>query len=122
MHLLELVYGTSADHCPDISQKRYNRLGLKNQLLKDLWNEDVETVELVAREDFDYALRQEEAPHIELPEHGFVYAPVCQGAEAGTAYVMLGETVIGRIPMVYGETVEQKYEKEPSLWERIFGG
>ena len=29
MHILELVYGTSADHCPDISQKRYNRLGLK---------------------------------------------------------------------------------------------
>ena len=83
---------------------------------------ETERVELVAGEDFDYALRQEEMPRIELPEHGFVYAPVCQGAEAGTAYVMLGETVIGRIPMVYGKTVEQKYEKEPSLWDRIFGG
>ena len=83
---------------------------------------DMETVELVAGEDFDYALRQEEAPCIELPEHGFVYAPVCQGAEAGMAYVMLGETLIGRIPMVYGETVEQKQETEPSLWDRIFGG
>ena len=30
MHLLELVYGTSADHCPDISEKLYNRLSLKN--------------------------------------------------------------------------------------------
>ena len=46
MHILELVYGTSADDCPDISRKRYNRLGLKNQLLKELWNEDVETVDL----------------------------------------------------------------------------
>ena len=46
MHLLELVYGTSADHCPDISAKRYNRLGLKNELLKDLWNEEVEAVDL----------------------------------------------------------------------------
>ena len=46
MHLLELVYGTSADHCPDISEKRYNRLSLKNELLKDYWNEDVEEVDL----------------------------------------------------------------------------
>ena len=42
MHLLELVYGTSADHCPDISAKRYNRLGLKQELLKEVWNEEVE--------------------------------------------------------------------------------
>lgn len=40
MHILELVYGTSADHCPDISQKRYNRLGLKQQLLSELWKEE----------------------------------------------------------------------------------
>ena len=46
MHLLELVYGTSADHCPDISTKRYNRLGLKNQLLKEVWNEEVEAMDL----------------------------------------------------------------------------
>ena len=46
MHLLELVYGTSADHCPDISAKRYNRLGLKNQLLSEVWKEDVEAVDL----------------------------------------------------------------------------
>ena len=46
MHLLELVYGTSADHCPDISAKRYNRLSLKNELLKEIWNEEVEAVDL----------------------------------------------------------------------------
>ncbi len=46
MHLLELVYGTSADHCPDISAKRYNRLSLKQTLLGELWNEEVEAVEL----------------------------------------------------------------------------
>ena len=42
MHLLELVYGTSADHCPDISAKRYNRLSLKQELQKEVWNEEVE--------------------------------------------------------------------------------
>ena len=46
MHLLELVYGTSADHCPDISAKRYNRLSLKNELLKEIWNEEVEAMDL----------------------------------------------------------------------------
>ncbi len=46
MHLLELVYGTSADHCPDISAKRFNRLSLKNELLKNIWNEEVEAVDL----------------------------------------------------------------------------
>ena len=46
MHLLELVYGTSAQACPDISEKRYNRLRLKNELLKEIWNEDVEEVDL----------------------------------------------------------------------------
>ena len=46
MHLLELVYGTSADHCPDISAKRYNRLSLKNELLKEVWNEEVEAAML----------------------------------------------------------------------------
>ena len=46
MHLLELIYGVSADEAPDISRKRYNRLGLKNQLLKELWNEEVKAVDL----------------------------------------------------------------------------
>lgn len=46
MHLLELVYGTAADQCPDISAKRYNRLGLKNQLLEEIWKEKVEPMDL----------------------------------------------------------------------------
>ena len=46
MHLLELVYGTSADHCPGISEKRYNRLSLRNTLLGEVWNEEVEAAML----------------------------------------------------------------------------
>lgn len=46
MHLLELVYGSSADNCPDISAKRYNRLSLKNELLKEVWKEDIEEMDL----------------------------------------------------------------------------
>lgn len=46
MHLLELVYGTSAEHCPGISEKRYNRLSLRNTLLGEVWNEEVEAAML----------------------------------------------------------------------------
>ena len=46
MHLLELVYGTSAQACPDISEKRYNRLSLKNTLLQEVWNEEAEAMDL----------------------------------------------------------------------------
>lgn len=40
-HILELVYGPPAGAPPDISEKRRNRLKLKNDLLKDLWGVDV---------------------------------------------------------------------------------
>ncbi len=43
-HILELVYGTDAGVPPDISEKRYNRLSLKKELLRELWQE--ETVEM----------------------------------------------------------------------------
>ena len=45
-HILELIYGASASECPDISEKRYNRLNLRNTLLKEIWNQEVTPVEL----------------------------------------------------------------------------
>ncbi len=39
-HLLELVYGTDAGTPPDISEKRYNRLTLKKELLREVWQEE----------------------------------------------------------------------------------
>ena len=41
-HILELVYGTDAGAPPDISEKRYNRLSLRNELLRDIWGESIE--------------------------------------------------------------------------------
>lgn len=112
-----LLNGGFEDYCVKRILNRGQVLGTTQVL-----GGQTEQVELIAGTDFDYALRDGENPCIELPEHGFVYAPVVQGGQAGFAYVMLGERVIGRIPMVFGETVEQKLEKKPSLWERIFGG
>jgi len=45
-HILELIYGAAASDCPDISEKRYNRLHLRNTLLKEIWNQEVTPVEL----------------------------------------------------------------------------
>lgn len=54
-HILELAYGTDAGSSPDISEKRYNRLSLKNELLRELWHEETEEMKL------DYELRYTEA-------------------------------------------------------------
>ena len=41
VHILELVYGAQAAQTPGISEKRRNRLLLKQSLLRDIWGEDV---------------------------------------------------------------------------------
>jgi hypothetical protein len=45
-HILELVYGTDAGNPPDISEKRYNRLTLKNDMLREIWGEETEMEKL----------------------------------------------------------------------------
>ena len=79
-------------------------------------------VQLLAAEDFSYALTSVERPCVVVPGSGFVYAPVEQGQNGGYAYVLLGDHVIGKIPLVFGESVEQKREPERSFWQRVFGG
>lgn len=78
-------------------------------------------VELVSAVDFDYPLAEGEVLQILLSPEQFCYAPVVQGAPAGTAHVRLGKIVIGKIPLVFGNTVEQIQEEEKPWW-RIFGG
>lgn len=54
-HILELAYGTDAGAPPDISEKRYNRLSLKNELLREYWHEETMEMKL------DYELKFTEA-------------------------------------------------------------
>jgi len=84
---------------------------------------DTEKVQLVAAEDFSFALTDQEQPQIVLSGAEFDYAPVVQGADAGYAYVLLEEKAIGKVRVVYGQTVEQEKqpEKKP-FWKRWFGG
>ena len=80
------------------------------------------TVELLACEDFVYPLAETEEVEIVLPTPGFVYAPVAEGQDAGAAHIYLGNALIGKVDLCYGETVEQEVIPERSLWEKIFGG
>lgn len=77
---------------------------------------------LIATEDFYYALRPEETTEIVLTGPGFAYAPVVEGESAGVAYVCIGEKTVGKVPLVYGETVEQTKEQKRSFWQKLFRG
>lgn len=79
-------------------------------------------VEVLAAEDFDYALAPEEQPQLALPGPGFVYAPAVEGAEAGCAYVLIEGKAVGKIPVVFGQTIEQKKEEEKSFWQKLRWG
>ena len=78
------------------------------------------TVQLLAAEDFVYALAEDETFSLALYGPGFVYAPVSEGQAAGYAYVCIGDRPIGKVSLIYGDTVEKKIVKR-SLLQRFFG-
>ena len=77
---------------------------------------------LIADESFSYAVTARETVKVVINHTGFVYAPVVQGQNAGYAYVCLEDQPVGKIPLIFGETVEQELPEKPSFWERLFGG
>ena len=79
-------------------------------------------VQLLAAEDFDYSLAEEERPQLMIPGTGFVYAPVTKGAEAGFAYVLIDGNAVGKVPLVYGKTIEQRLTEEKGFFEKLFAG
>ena len=78
-------------------------------------------VELIADSDFSYSLASGDCTKIILQEPGFVYAPVVQGQNAGSAYVCVDECVVGKIPVVFGQTVEMKQLNKRTFLQKIFG-
>ena len=84
---------------------------------------DAGNVQLIAAEDFSYAVSPLEEIEIVIQGIGFVYAPVVQGQHAGFAYVCIDGRPVGKSALVYGETIEQmKKETKNSFWLNIFGG
>ncbi len=79
-------------------------------------------VQILAHENFVYALAPEEQPQIMLAGSEFVYAPVSQGEDAGFAYVLIQGNVVGKIPCIYGQTIEQAAPKKENWFKKLFGG
>lgn len=82
-----------------------------------------EKVSLLAAEDFSYALASQEETEIVLSGPGFAYAPVIKGKEAGYAYVCIGDAAVGKVKLVYGQTIErQSQPRKKHFWDNWFGG
>ena len=81
---------------------------------------DNHKVQVLAAENFDYAVASDERPQLALPGPGFVYAPAVEGADAGYAYVLIEGKAIGKVPVVFGETIEQTPTEEKSFWQKLF--
>ncbi len=79
-------------------------------------------VHLLAGEDFSYALADKERVQILLPAPGFVYAPVVRGQKAGFAHILVDGKAVGKVPLLYGETVEKQKEPERSFWQKLLEG
>ena len=79
-------------------------------------------VHVLADDDFEYPLAEGEHVTIQLPPVLFAYAPVAWGQRAGWAHILVDGNAVGKVPLLYGETVEKKPEPEPSIWEKLFGG
>ena len=77
-------------------------------------------VEVLAAEDFDYSVAPEEHPCLALPGPGFIYAPAVEGADAGVVYVLIEGKAVGKVPVVYGATIEQTQPEEKSFWQKLF--
>lgn len=82
---------------------------------------DCDRVEIVATGNFEFPLAEGENPVLVLTGPGFVYSPVTQGGDAGYVYVLIDGNAVGKVPVVFGNTIELKKE-EPSFWEKLLGG
>ena len=82
---------------------------------------ETQTVPLIAAESFHFSIASWEKPELVVKETQMHYAPVAFGQNAGTAYVCIDGKTVGRIQLVYGETVELCKESKKSIWDKLFG-
>ena len=80
------------------------------------------TVDIIVEESFSFSMKKGEQWHLELPDPGFVYAPVVSGQSAGYAHVFVEDKAVGKLPIQYGNTVEMEQEQRIPWWKRLFSG
>lgn len=77
-------------------------------------------VSLVAAEDLYCMLADWEEPQIVLQDFGIVYAPVSSGQLAGYAHVFADGAVVGKVPVLFDDTIEHKEENKIPFWKKLF--
>ena len=80
------------------------------------------SVPILAAGDFFYPMMEGEQATVVLSKPEFSYAPVTAGAEAGFAYICIGGKSGGKVPGIYGQTVESKPVQKRNFWDGWFGG
>ena len=105
------------------SRYQEQRIVQKNQLVgtKEVIGGQSQRVQILTAAEFTYAIAPEERPQLALPGPDFVYAPAVEGADAGFVYVLIEGNAVGKVPVVYGQTVEQETIQKRSLLDRLFG-
>jgi D-alanyl-D-alanine carboxypeptidase len=76
-------------------------------------------VQLLAAQAYSYPLAPGEEPMLMIPGPGFSYAPAVEGADAGVVYVLINGRAVGKVPVIYGQTVEQKAEQEKDFFAKL---
>ena len=116
-----------ADHAAlyeeGFSQFQLRLLVRKGQLLGVLpvFGGTEEGVEVLAAEDFSFAMRPEEQAKVSFSRKGPAFAPVVAGADAGFAYLCIEGKPVGKVPIIYGKTIEQEVLRKKSFWKRLLG-
>ena len=114
-----------ADHAAML-EKGYGEFSLQTIVTKDQCLGSVavmggaqDRVNVLAAQDFSYALSGEEKPHIVLSGPDFVYAPAVEGKAAGYAYICIGEKSVGKIPLIFETTVELQQPERKPFWKAM---
>lgn len=81
-----------------------------------------DAVNVIAAEDFTFAVAPQETVTFCLSQKGFAYAPVVRDAFAGYAYVCIDGKPFGKVPVYYEKTIEQFVPKKGTFWQKIVGG
>ena len=117
-----------------VDHKDLHNLGFRNYTVRQLIasgqnlgnvaviSGETDQVALLAAENFSFALADTESPEIIISKPEFVYAPVTAGQDAGVAYICIGDTVVGKIPLIYASEVHQTVDRKESIWDKLIGG
>ena len=83
---------------------------------------DISRIPVCTTNGFSYPLSQDETVQIIVQAPEFAYAPIAAGQIAGTAYILIDGTVVGKVPVCYAQTTEISREQPQPFYRRLLRG